>query len=356
MPQELTDINSGLEHFWHGIACLQLDKFSEAVQQFSHTLNSSCKHWAVLWLTAKALHKAGFYAQAQQAAEFALRLNPDSTEVRLLLKTFKSGNARHKPSHATQNIKNAPVVRTGSTLVLQLRHGGLGDHLFNSHLPRIAKQTGRYDKVYISNRSKFRNEDNKRLIWQLNPYVDGFCDEPGYMFKEFETIEQGLNILDKIMLVHGLDDGKRFHEPELYFRPQYRRDLSDAVVYDPNYTSFVGDVCREEIERFIQENGIGITHQMKLWEKNFPIRNFNKIIQTPSLEEFCSVVVSCRQLLCLSSGTATLAAAFGKTAIVFYGNMQKKMFHHSRLHKYVNCSAKPVPGKSLVSNIGAGIR
>jgi ADP-heptose:LPS heptosyltransferase len=79
---------------------------------------------------------------------------------------------------------------------------------------------------------------------------------------------------------------------------------------------------------------------MKLWEKNFALRGDAMTLQTASLSEFCRVIVSCRQLLCLSSGTATLAAALGKPAIVFYGDGQKKMFHHSRLHKYVNCSGE----------------
>ncbi|MEK6756949.1 MAG: hypothetical protein AABZ02_12420, partial [Bacteroidota bacterium] len=188
---------------------------------------------------------------------------------------------------------------------------------------------------------EFRSEEYRRLIWELNPYVDGFCDEAAE-YPLFDSVEEGMNILDKIMLLRGLDDGKRFHEPELYLRCRPRLDLSEAVIYDPNFVSYVGDVSTEAIERFLRENRIHVTHQMKLWEKNYALGDHTVVLQTPSLSEFCRAIVSCRQLLCLSSGTATLAAALGRAAIVFYGDGQKKMFHHSRLHEYVNCSGKAV--------------
>ena len=64
-------------------------------------------------------------------------------------------------------------------LIIEIRKGGLGDHLFYSHLPRIAKETGAFDSVYISNHSFFRNEDYKKLIWESNPFVDGFTEDRG---------------------------------------------------------------------------------------------------------------------------------------------------------------------------------
>ena len=97
----------------------------------------------------------------------------------------------------------------------------------------------------------------------------------------------------------------------------------------------------------MRNNHIRMTHQMKLWEKHYALDHYDTILQTDTLEELCEIVISCRQLLCLSSGTATLAAALGKPAIVFYGNGQKPMFHHSRLHRYVNCSPKPGHIQSL---------
>jgi ADP-heptose:LPS heptosyltransferase/glycosyltransferase involved in cell wall biosynthesis/predicted O-methyltransferase YrrM len=345
MPSELEDVNVGTEHFWHGLACLQIGQHHEAVKWFSQALNISCKHWTVFWLVAEALYHIGYNEQARKTADFVLRINPGCVEIQPLLNRLKS---RIQPIVGTdRNAGSGPVIHVPrSHFVIEVKYGGIGDHLFYSHLPRIAKQSGQYDRVYISNHSKFRSPEYRELVWERNPYVDGFCDENAD-YPVFDSVEEGTNILDKIMLLRGLDDGKRFHEPELYLKYQRRTDLCDAVVYDPNFVSYVGDVSREEIESFLRHNHIHVTHQMRLWEKHYALDHCDTILRTDTLEDFCQVIVSCRQLLCLSSGTATLAAALGKPAIVFCGNGQKKMFHHSHLHRYVNCSAKISSAKRI---------
>ena len=111
-------------------------------------------------------------------------------------------------------------------LIIKIKHGGLGDHLFYSHIPRIAKESGKYYKIFISNKSDFRKEDQKELIWKLNPYVDGFTDLDGKSIDNIEIKEgENANLLDKIMLCFELDDGKRFHEPELYYKPKIIKEL-----------------------------------------------------------------------------------------------------------------------------------
>src|SRR6266496_3112403 len=93
---------------------------------------------------------------------------------------WRSASAR---SDGTDSPRLFPgrVRRVGMNrrLILQIKFGGLGDHLFFSHLPRIAKQSGECTGVYISNQSCFRSPEYKELIWKLNPFVDGFVDEPG---------------------------------------------------------------------------------------------------------------------------------------------------------------------------------
>jgi hypothetical protein len=82
------------------------------------------------------------------------------------------------------------------SLVIHVKYGGLGDHLFYSHLPRIAKETGAYDdRVLVSNYSEYRHPEYKELIWDLNPFVD----ECG-LIEPFGEVEPSLNLLDKIML------------------------------------------------------------------------------------------------------------------------------------------------------------
>src|SRR5665213_1467512 len=124
-------------------------------------------------------------------------------------------------------------------LIIQSGYAGLGDNLFLSHIPRIAKQSGQYEKVFVSNHSAFRDPACRMLVWESNRYVDGFTDEPGFELLPPHTRDPGqsrlfeilfklglenrithpqasCNLLDQFMLGMGLDDGFRFHEPEIH--------------------------------------------------------------------------------------------------------------------------------------------
>ena len=221
-------------------------------------------------------------------------------------------------------------------LILEIRNGGLGDHLFYSHLPRIAKETGIYEEVLISNRSIFRNEDYKKLIWEMNPFIDGFTNESGIYFYP-DSIEADENLLDRMMLLYGMDDGKRMHEPEIYYQPIAEKKWQNSSIYDPNYISYTGDLQRGElIENWFIENNITIDYQLKKLGKNYLSINCEDLIDKTSLFEFCSLLISCKRMYCLTTGTATLAAALKVPVTVLYGEGHLQLFRHSALHKYVN--------------------
>jgi hypothetical protein len=220
------------------------------------------------------------------------------------------------------------------TLVIEIEFGGLGDHLFLSHIPRIAKQTGAFDCVYISNRSVFRSNDYKRLVWELNPYVDGFTDEPGF-YPIVQKTAEGRNILDEFMVAYGLDDHTRFHEPEIYYQPKVKSELRDVAIYDPNYVSFVGDMDSRSLRWFVEKRGLQIDAFMRLRDKHVPLSSIKNEIGTKSLEDLCDIIASCKSIYCLTSGTATLAAALRKPVTVFYGIGHNTIFRHSALHQYI---------------------
>jgi len=225
-----------------------------------------------------------------------------------------------------------------SVLILEIKYGGLGDHLFYSHIPRIAKTSGAYSQVLISNRSEFRSKEYQQLVWELNPYVDGFSDASGPQLREFGEVPCDMNLLDMLMLRLGLDDRQRFHEPELFYKPRSRSELSNVVIYDPNYVSFVGDISASQLEGFFRARNI-LPRQFKVRDKSFELLQHDGSIHTRNVFEYCDVIHSVRQFYCLSSGGATLAASLRKPSVVFYGNGQRQMFHHSKLHMYYNMSA-----------------
>lgn len=59
-----------------------------------------------------------------------------------------------------------------------MEYGGLGDHLFYSALPRLLKERGLANEVYISDQSNFRNSAIFDLIWKGNPHLNGISSEP----------------------------------------------------------------------------------------------------------------------------------------------------------------------------------
>jgi hypothetical protein len=221
------------------------------------------------------------------------------------------------------------------TFVIKIKHGGLGDHLFHSHLPRIAKQSGGFKRVLISNLSEYRHWDYRRLVWEANPYIDGFTDEDA-PFPGFSSVPDGTNLLDHIMILRGLDDGRRFHEPEIHFKPERIDSLAGATVYDPNYISDVGNLETEHVERYFARKKITPDFMLQPREKGAPVRRHGALIETKSLEHYCSVIASAKRFICLTSGGATLAAALGIPVVALWGPGQWIMFHHSPLHTYVN--------------------
>ena len=222
-------------------------------------------------------------------------------------------------------------------LVIKIKYGGLGDHLLYSPIPRISKQIHGYKKVYISNFSDYRNPKTKELVWQNNPFVDGFVDVDAPI-PTFSVVENGKNILDTLADFVGLpDDGIRFREPEIYYIPKKIEYLKDSVIYDPNFLSKVKHPNASKVMKYFLDNNIRIDYQMKLLP-NYSSHSYISDLETLSsngLEIFCDIIYSCKIFYCLTSGSATLAASIGKSSVVLYEAGVNSMFHHSKLHEYV---------------------
>ena len=276
------------------------------------------------------------------------------------------------------------------TLTINIRYGGLGDQLFWSHIPGIAKdgatRGGGYDKVYIRLLENSRDAQYIKLIWENNPYVDdvivGFQDtitsdiieskqpqdskkgdvyaQSGVMADSFRTSDQQEpssydkiinptnpflhlecfsythNLLDNCMLKLGLDDGKRLHEPEICYTPKFREEYHKTI-FDPNWISNAGKIQDSDIMHFFDTNNIQLDAVLaKRSDKClFDYRADVEVIQTKSLEDFCDLLYSAKAIYCLVTGTATLAAALGKSANVIVGENISPYFLHSPLHTYI---------------------
>jgi hypothetical protein len=235
---------------------------------------------------------------------------------------------------AVTGIENK-VKFSEDTLVIQIVFGGLGDHLFYSHLPRIAKETNAYKTVLVSNKSDFRNKLYKEYIWKQNPFVDGFTDEAGWYPEVSEELD-GYNLLDTIMFGYGLDDDQKWHEPEFYANVPIKHELKDKIIYDPNYISNAGKMGLKKLRQYFKQNKIQVDYQMQLREdfKSFQLLDI-KALAAQSFIDYCSIIKSCKKFYCLTSGGATLASALKSNAIVLHGAGIKSKFHHSKMNEYV---------------------
>jgi len=220
-------------------------------------------------------------------------------------------------------------------LIIKNPWGGLGDHLFTSHLPRVAKESKIFDRVVVSNLSKYLNPETKHLVWELNPFFDGFVDDD-VIHPQFGEVVEGKNLLDAISDYYGVPDtGIRFQEPEIYYEPKCIPELKDAVILDYNSFSGKGIPSSESIKAYFKSVGVGITHQMSPLHPKYENFNYTKV-KANGLENLCDIIYSCKAFFSMLTGSTTLAAAIRKPTTVLYIDGALPMFRHSKLHTYIH--------------------
>ena len=218
-----------------------------------------------------------------------------------------------------------------NSLVIYIEYGGLGDHLFYSHIPKLVKERGLFKKVYISYKNQYRSAEIKELVWDKNPHVDGFLDEKSFSCK-WNLRFRNKKLLDLIAYMYGVDvDGS---EPEIYYTPTPILDLQKAVLYDPNYLSNTGNIISLDISEYFKAQEITVDYKMALRGRYLDIPGPRELVAR-NIYEFIDILYSVNKLYCLTTGTATLAAAIGKQANVLYGEGVVLAHHHSPRNNYI---------------------
>lgn len=225
-------------------------------------------------------------------------------------------------------------------MVIQIDHGGLGDHLFWLHVPEIAKNLG-VKRVYLNaEKSAYRNPLYRTLWTQCMEagWLDGFTDKPCTKVADYYPYNPGWNMLDLSMWNMGIDDDERWHSAVCYYRPRMRDEYAGLTVYDPNYISGVGNPMVRNIERYFMENDIRVDAMMQPRGAGIALAlPVSRIIHTETWMEYADLIHSCKTFICMTSGGATLADAIGKSALCIHGPYQSPIYHHSRRNTYVCC-------------------
>lgn len=175
-------------------------------------------------------------------------------------------------------------------------------------------------RVYISNKCKYRNEEIKRLVWEKNPYVNGFSDDaPNAGMSCFEVQEFASSIwkptgvsMENIEISHGFLS--KDPKPEVYYLPKDINSLSGSLVFDATAcTAF---------KNYKDVNLIGIINSMFDGKKFFlksrrveykDYEDFSsddfETIYVDSIFEYCDVISSCGSFVSLMSGGHSLSQA-----------------------------------------------
>ena len=206
---------------------------------------------------------------------------------------------------------------------------GLGDHLFISAIPKILKEKMGFKKVWMSNNMKFKTPGVKHVVWENNPYVDGFVDELGmiddYRQQVHDMMRAALNskhktVVNRVMELYiGTTEGNEAGLPwvdVLQFFP-LNTDLMGKVVFDGHWKSFSG-LDEEFVLKFFEKFGFP-DYQIRFVEEqkaDHPAAELHRItlpnvpfITVNDLQDYGRTIGSCKEFVCMMSGGAVLAAA-----------------------------------------------
>jgi hypothetical protein len=224
-----------------------------------------------------------------------------------------------------------------SNLNIYINYPGIGDSLFYSHIPRLAKLSGRA-RVCIYLPSEVFYSDKAELIWKLNPYVDEIKINTLDLKNAHTNSILKMPFLDAIAHDFGLPYENCFYEPEVYYTPQ--KSYADLDIYDGNYVTGAGIIDENLLSEFILNSTVDVKSLKRLSNRYHKYRFTNEEIITNNLSDYFDVVATCRNFFCVISGGASLRPAFGKSATAFFGVGQNVNHRHSKLNNYVNVSPR----------------
>ena len=210
--------------------------------------------------------------------------------------------------------------------VLYQRWGGLGDNLQFSTLPRRFSENG--IDTFISRKNAVRNDEIKKLVWDLNPFVNNCeSDDPPNCGMEStaltktkrQALESARNIIEWQEIRHGFDPKSLL--PEIGYSPQIIPDLGDTVVLDLGAISGfkhnkydMGALIRN-IDNILKENQ---NYKIVLIKNEYNKGHLDdryssiEILETRDIFHYADVIKSCKKFVCLLSGSVVLASCVRK--------------------------------------------
>lgn len=223
--------------------------------------------------------------------------------------------------------------------VLEVKHGGLGDHLIFSGLPELFAKKYNLD-FHISNRSVFRDPQIRDFVWGDNPYVN-FSDKPGSELN-CPMISKHKNYNDAFF---DMFDSCEFNSKiKIYYRPKKIADSAGVVLCDLTFgpsgesngykeKEFAIKAIEYLRSRYKEKNLVMLMPKdgypdVSIVEEAKKSKLQIRIQKVENLWHLADLLCSHGEKILLYSGAASLSAALGLEAIVLCNKLSNPYFQY----------------------------
>lgn len=193
-------------------------------------------------------------------------------------------------------------------------HGGLGDNLQKSTIPRMLAEQG--NTVYLNYKHDdgfFHNDEIKQLVWDMNPYVQGFTEDAPTLIRSGSPTNAHNDFIKNWEAFHGLEPKNSY--PEIYYKPKTVKGIDVAVELSwmtGNYTpETVAEMAGHLLGAYRNLSCVQIlsSYQNKNVDVGLPK------ITVATIFDLTNILYSAKVIITLSSGSHMLAAALHRGTI-----------------------------------------
>jgi len=201
-------------------------------------------------------------------------------------------------------------------IILWIESPGLGDHLIYSTIPERFARLGH--RVFVSSKTPIRNDEVRSLLYDENPFIQGWSDQPANAGNSRPAREVPPNIrfrsiIEAFEFAHGLAGVNLY--PNIYYVPRLIERFTNAIIVDPRTHSqpFPPDMFNSFVERlnFPKQHTYVVQTRHSGPNGSRSARAYRRIY-IKSLHEYIDVLHSCLAYVGTESGGSGLASAIRK--------------------------------------------
>lgn len=200
--------------------------------------------------------------------------------------------------------------------VIAIGGPGLGDSLSYSTLPEELTRQHGYEVWIRPPFHPWRNTE-VRALWERNPYVAGFTDDPGSDFEPWERREarsyrSWILGMENAYGCHPTNEWPRLYGPS----PQFRPECGGKVYIDPRSSSqaFPAHAIEVYVAKVGHQLGFDPASVIVVESPYSAVNGADALADNPreivrGLDEYASVVTSCAVFMTVESGGHMFASA-----------------------------------------------